>query len=75
MSSLVDAPIPTPNKGLRGVITLWTLTMFSSLVALIHAKAYFGISVSDSDTDLLMLMTGSFLSILVWQISWYFRGD
>ena len=68
-----NGPLPKKGRGLRGVITLWTLFMFSSLIALIHAKAYFGIDIAEQDNNLLMVMVGAFLAILVWQISWYFR--
>ena len=65
---------PTSNpRSLRGLITLWTLFMFSSLIALIHAKAYFDITIGENDNDLLLVMVGAFLAVLVWQISWYFR--
>ena len=63
------------KSGTRNIITLWSLFTFSTLLALLHAKAYFGIQLSDSDNDIQLILVGAFLSVLVWQISWYFNND
>tara|TARA_R110001592_G_scaffold210521_3_gene462132 strand:+ start:41168 stop:41392 length:225 start_codon:yes stop_codon:yes gene_type:complete len=63
------------KQSVRNIITLWSLFTFSTLLALLNGKAYFGIQLSQSDNDIQLILVGAFLSILVWQISWYFNNE
>mgnify|MGYP003142915439 FL=1 len=63
------------RRGVRNIITLWSLFTFSALLTLIHAKAYFGIILEPADNDIQLILVGAFLAILVWQISWYFNNE
>ena len=63
------------RRSVRGIITLWSLFTFSALLTLIHAKAYFGIVLTEADNDIQLILVGAFLAILVWQISWYFNNE
>lgn len=63
------------KRSVRNIITLWSLFTFSTLLALLNGKAYFGIELSQSDNDIQLILVGAFLSILVWQISWYFNNE
>ena len=63
------------RRSVRSIITLWSLFTFSALLTLIHAKAYFGIVLTEADNDIQLILVGAFLAILVWQISWYFNNE
>ena len=63
------------KRSVRNIITLWSLFTISTLLALLNGKAYFGIELSQCDDDIQLILVGAFLSILVWQISWYFNNE